>query len=310
MKMSSKLFKFSGETMGTRYGVQAYGKLTDGLANDVHQAVSEVDRQMTTWNNASQLMQLNATMVDEWRDLPSEICKVLAYAQFVQTESNGTFNIGVGKAVQRWGFGTGAHNFDDAKLIAALNHNSTKLSNCFEVEGKRARRIQDTQLDLSAIAKGFGVDEMIRVLKVHGIENAIASIDGEVRVIGDDQGEGWAIAIEAPLVGIRDIHGMIALSDCAVATSGDYRHFHDINGTRIGHSIDPNNARPTQSQLVSVTVIANTCMEADAWATALMVMGDIEGPAFARAHDITALFLTKAQDGLIVEVGVGSIFSQ
>ncbi|MBF3412189.1 FAD:protein FMN transferase [Burkholderia pseudomallei] len=168
-----------------------------------------------------------------------------------------------------------------------------------DVARGRARRLADVAFDLCGIAKGFGVDELARVLDRHGIGAWLVGIDGELRVRGcKPDGSPWAIALEAPDYDRRGAMGAIDLVDAAVATSGDYRHWADFGGERLSHTMDPRAGAPLRGDIASVTVVAPTCTDADAYATALMVLGAQAGRAHAERHGLDALFVVRDGDAL------------
>ncbi|MBO2956341.1 FAD:protein FMN transferase [Burkholderia pseudomallei] len=168
-----------------------------------------------------------------------------------------------------------------------------------DVARGRARRLADVAFDLCGIAKGFGVDELARVLDRHDIGAWLVGIDGELRARGcKPDGSPWAIALEAPDYDRRGAMGAIDLVDAAVATSGDYRHWADFGGERLSHTMDPRAGAPLRGDIASVTVVAPTCTDADAYATALMVLGAQAGRAHAERHGLDALFVVRDGDAL------------
>lgn len=168
-----------------------------------------------------------------------------------------------------------------------------------DVARGRARRLADVAFDLCGIAKGFGVDELARVLDRHDIGAWLVGIDGELRARGcKPDGSPWAIALEAPDYDRRGAMGAIDLVDAAVATSGDYRHWADFGGERLSHTMDPRAGAPLRGGIASVTVVAPTCTDADAYATALMLLGAQAGRAHAERHGLDALFVVRDGDAL------------
>lgn len=168
-----------------------------------------------------------------------------------------------------------------------------------DVARGRARRLADVAFDLCGIAKGFGVDELARVLDRHDIGAWLVGIDGELRARGcKPDGSPWAIALEAPDYDRRGAMGAIDLVDAAVATSGDYRHWADFGGERLSHTMDPRAGAPLRGGIASVTVVVPTCTDADAYATALMVLGAQAGRAHAERHGLDALFVVRDGDAL------------
>ena len=178
-----------------------------------------------------------------------------------------------------------------------------------EIEEGRLRKLAAVTLDLNGIAKGYGVDRLAATLDAFGITSYLVGIDGEMRASGlRPDSKPWSIAVEQPDYGRRLVHSVLVLEDAAVATSGDYRHWVEVKGRRLSHTMDPYRGAPLSTSPASVTVVGRTCAEADAWATALMVMGPDAGARLAAINQIDALFLIR-QDGDVIEAtGVGSLF--
>jgi thiamine biosynthesis lipoprotein len=158
--------------------------------------------------------------------------------------------------------------------------------------------VPDLYVDLSAIAKGYGVDRVAALLDTAGVEDYLVEIGGELLARGRNaRGEPWRIAVERPDPSGRTVQQVVALTDAALATSGDYRNFFEAGGTRYSHTIDPATGRPVTHDLASVTVLGADAMHADAHATALLVMGVDRGLRFARAAELAALFISRTGTG-------------
>ena len=156
----------------------------------------------------------------------------------------------------------------------------------------------DVSVDLSAFAKGYAVDEAAEMLITAGQASFLVEVGGELRMQGTNAaGEPWAIAVERPNVGERSVESVLHLTNTALATSGDYRNFYEFDGKRFSHTIDPRTARPVTHDGASVTVVAESAANADALATALLVMGPVDGLEFAAANDIAAFFLLRTDRG-------------
>ena len=318
-KMSSELHEHTapckrttlhGPTMGTRWSVSVDADTSvdlQALRQNLAAAVEQVDAQMSPWKPDSDLVRLNRAPVGEWVDLPAEILEVLDCALDVQSLSAGAFDPCVGALVDAWGFGA-VRDAPDAQAINAARQSVPDVANKrLELERLtgRARKHASIQLDLCGIAKGYGVDRMAKVLQQHGVRHALAALDGELRAVGAQaSGVPWAVALERPEAGRRAVHGVIELEDLAVATSGDYRHYLDVGDARIAHTMDARRCAPVNNAVASVTVLARTCMVADAWATALLVAGPNEGLAMAQRMRMDVLFLLRRAEGL-TQVGLG-----
>jgi thiamine biosynthesis lipoprotein len=299
-----------GRAMGTRWSatLDADDSLdVKALQHDLAAAVDQVDLQMSPWKLDSDLMRVNRAPVDAWVAVPAELLEVLACALEVQRQSAGAFDPCVGGLVNAWGFGVACDAPDANAIRIARQSKSLAAHACLELDSNagKVRKLAPLQLDLCGIAKGYAVDRMARVLQEHGVRHALAALDGELRAVGGQSGGlAWSVALESPEVGRRAVRGVIELEDLAVATSGDYRHFMEVGGTRLAHTMDPRRWAPVNNGVASVTVLARTCMQADAWGTALLVAGPGEGIAMAQRMGMDVLFLLRRGEGLI-ELGLG-----
>ncbi len=299
-----------GPAMGTRWSasVDVDASLDlEALRQDLAFAVQQVDAQMSPWKQQSDLLRLNRAPVNAWVDLPLEMLEVLACALDIHRLSAGAFDPCVGALVDAWGFGAVRDAPDAAAIHAARQAAPCPMHEGLELDraAGRARRRAPVQLDLCGIAKGYAVDRMASVLQRHGVRHALAALDGELRAVGSQAGGApWAVALESPEAERRAVRGVLALQDLAVATSGDYRHCLEVGAARLAHTMDARRAAPVNNAVASVTVLARSCMEADAWATALLVAGPGEGLALAQRRGLEALFLLRRPEGL-VEMGLG-----
>jgi FAD:protein FMN transferase len=296
-------YSLHGATMGTRYSAVFYACQPLALAPlgaSLFAAVDQVDRQMSTWNPASDLCRLNGAPVDTWVAVPAPLAQVLAAGLLVGRQSNGAFDMGVGQLVEDWGFGPAqqAPSPQRAALHGAAYHPAGEALE-LDQAGRRVRKLAPVALDLSGIAKGYGVDRLAHCLDGWGIERYLVGIDGEMRARSEKpDGGAWTVAIEKPAYGRREVGGVMELHDTAIATSGDYRRWVDVAGTRYAHTMHPGLRQPVANRLAAVSVLAPTCMLADAWATALMVLGPADGVALARERGMDALFVLRDGDRL------------
>lgn len=299
-----------GPTMGTRWSAQFHAPPTLDVAAvqaALQQAVDTVDRQMSTWRPDSDLMALNRAAVGSTMLAPKELARVLRLGLAIGRASGGAFDIGMGDAVQAWGFGPQAT--DPARIRGALHAARRPAHDCIEVLDQLVHKRRAITLDLNGIAKGYAVDRLAETLQAFDLHAGLVGIDGELRALGlRPDGEAWTIAIEAPEHDRRTSHSVLALQDAAVATSGDYRHWVEVGGRRLSHTMDPRRGAPLAASPASVTVIAPTGAEADAWATALMVTGVEKGLALAGREGLSALFLLRAADGSVQSRGCGPLF--
>ena len=301
----------NGPTMGTRWSALFHmpPQFDPGpVAAAMAAAMAEVDAQMSTWKPDSALMRLNAAPPQVWVAVPRRLMAVLDTALAVGRASGGAFDIAVGDVVSAWGFGPAVA--DQVAIGAALGGNRPCAGKILELDpdSGRVRKHAPLTLDLSGIAKGYGVDRLAEVAQGFGITGALVAIDGELRAIGlQPDGAAWTVAVERPDHAAREPSAIVGLQDAAIATSGDYRHWVDVGKRRLSHTMDPARGAPLLASPASVTVVAATCMAADAWATALMVLGCATGAEMARGQGLDALFLDR-EGGQFRQTTVGRLF--
>ncbi|MBS0565226.1 MAG: FAD:protein FMN transferase [Proteobacteria bacterium] len=298
--------------MGTRWSALFHARPgfdSAPLRAALQAAVDEVDAEMSTWKPGSDLMRINAGPVGVWLPAPRGLVTVLGLGLRIGRASGGAFDIGMGDAVAAWGFG--ADEADGGRIRRALAAPRRPAHEVLELDParRRLRKAAPVTLDLNGIAKGHGVDRLAGALAAFGIGAGLVGIDGELRAVGlRPDGQPWTIAIEEPDPARRAPHSVLALQDAAVATSGDYRHRVTLAGRTLSHTMDPRRAAPLDAPPASVTVVAPTCAEADAFATALMVLGPVEGADLARRLGLDALFLLR-EGGAIRPLAVGALFA-
>lgn len=313
MKTSTDLRRhaLNGPTMGTRWSALFYaGHYLDPecLCSALQAAVAEIDDQMSTWKRDSDLARINRAPVGEWIEVPEHLLEVLHLGLAIGRASGGAFDASLGDAVTAWGFGPEAAAAGRIRSAMAAKRNPAWKT--LDIEDGRLRKREPVTLDLNGIAKGYGVDRLAETLADFGVTAFLTGIDGEMRAAGlRPDGQPWTIAIEQPDHGRRAVHSVLALHDGAVATSGDYRHWVEVRGRRLSHTVDPGRGAPLLAPPASVTVIAPTCAQADAWATALMVAGPEAGPSLAERHALNALFLLRDEAGSVRSQPVGRLFS-
>lgn len=298
----------SGRTMGTTYNVKYHPTPNTPTVKDlqieVDALLAEINHTMSTYDPESELSHFNRLRTTDWVPASASLRAVLKAALEIGAQSEGAFDITVGPLVNLWGFGPEVHpdRVPPERDIAAARARSglDKITLSDTLSAIRKRR-PDVFLDLSGIAKGYGVDRVAERMTAHGIDHYMVEIGGEIRVRGLKERETpWRIAIEKPLPGERSVHTILALSDISLATSGNYRNFFEIAGRRYSHTIDPTTGWPIDNHLVSVTVLADTSMRADAWATAFQVLGPERGMAIAERINLPVLFVIE-RDGQFEE---------
>jgi len=288
-----------GKTMGTTYQVKISGDLASpaALKKDIDALLAEINLKMSTYIADSEISRFNRSKSTEWRLISNATLEVLKKALEVHSQSAGAFDITIGPLVNLWGFGPEKHadeKPDPAAIDAARRSSGMNLLEIDAPHRKIRKLHPDVRIDLSAIAKGYGVDQVALLLKKRNIHNFLVEIGGEISAQGHkNNGQPWIVAIERAVDSARQAQQLLPLSGLALATSGSYRNYFEENGVRYSHTIDPATGWPINHTLVSVSVAAADCMSADAWATALMVLGPDKGRKAAEQHNIAALFIEK-----------------
>lgn len=314
-KPEQQIWEISGPIFGTRYHISVVMEddqiRLQQLAGGIEQVLDGVDAAMSTWREDSELSRFNSLPdQSDWTALSVPLYTVLLEAETVSALTDGAFDVTIGPVVNLWGFGPDARPDkvpDEATLARILDrtgHEKIELRD--QPPGIRTSETQ--YLDLSAIAKGFGVDEVGRYLVAEGISSYLVEIGGEVRVGGrKPDGSAWRLAIETPGDAAEQVNRIVALGGAlavdsvrnyrALATSGDYRNYYEFNGQRYSHTLDPQTGKPITHNLASVTVIAENCMRADALATGFTVMGFKDAMALAVRQNIPAYFIVRGEAG-------------
>jgi len=298
------VWSFSGPTMGTQYNVKVVADELDddaklAIHTTIRSVVDRVNSAMSTYDPGSEVSVFNREEVGTLA-VSEPVASVVEAALEVAEASGGAFDVTVGPLVDAWGFGaTGPESLPTDQEIRTLRQRVgwRKLSVDLEA-GTISKAVSGLRIDLSAIAKGYAVDQVLLELNDVGYEDVMVEIGGEVRTSGKNpQQTVWQIGVERPDSIARRAGQVIALNEGALATSGDYRNFYEIDGRRISHTIDPRSGRPIEHRLASVSVVAPTCMMADAWATALNVLGPDGGLQTAEAQGLAAYFIVREEDG-------------
>lgn len=298
------VIELRGHTMGTTYSVKVSGRRSEEELASLQAAISErlerVNALMSTYLPDSELSRFNAATSTDWFPVSDELAGLVEEAHGISLLSGGAFDVTVGPIVNLWGFGPDEvppGPPDEAAIEAASERTGYRKLDVRRAPPALRKSRPDIYVDLSAIAKGYGVDQLADLLERNGIDSYLVEIGGEVRGRGlKPGGEPWRVAVEVPDPAAREVYRVITLGDAAMATSGDYRNFYERDGRRYSHTIDPATGRPVTHALASVTVIDTECARADALATALLVLGPDRGLALAESGGIAALLITREGD--------------
>lgn len=309
----TKQYTLTGQTMGTSYHIkiihsQLDDKKLDEIQTEIDLVLKVVNQQMSTYIPDSEISKFNNFKSTNEFQVSDEFFKVLRKAVEVYNLSDGAFDITVNPLVTLWGFGNVSSKFEQPnqiKISQALKQIGT--NNLILIDSLYIKKqIPELQIDLSAIAKGYGVDAVAKTLNKINILNYMVEIGGEVLTKGLNlRGLKWGIGVDKPTLRnltSRILQDTLYISNIAVATSGDYRNFFEYENKIYSHTINPKTGYPVTHHLASATILAPTCMEADAIATAVMVMGVEEGLKLLESlENVEGLLIERLDEGKFKE---------
>lgn len=296
----------TGRTMGTTFMIKIsdatlpVGTNADTLEQRINDILTEVNRQMSTYLPDSEISQFNRSRSTDWFQVSSDFASVVQQGLEISDMTGGAFDITVGPLVNLWGFGPenrpqrvpSEEEIEQAQRLTGYGRIAVRMS-----PPAIKKEIPQLYCDLSAIAKGFGVDEIAGYLDNLGVQNYMAEIGGEVRAKGLNPAEQpWQIGVESP-DNPTGIDKIVSISGGALATSGDYFNYFEQDGVRYSHTIDPRTGLPITHKLASVTVIHDSCTMADGLATAINVLGPQAGFEFAQEQELAVYMIVREGDG-------------
>lgn len=283
--------------MDTIISLDLFGRDAENALSLCTEKIQQLERSLSVTHAESVLSQVNRAQAEDTA-LPDDVNTLLSLALSYAEKTNGFFDPTIYPAVLAWGFTTDTHHVLDTAACAALlpRIDFTKVSHDETIQSVRLPA--DMMLDFGAIAKGFAADELVSILKELEITSAKLDLGGSLYLLGKkENNQPWRVGIQVPKAECADYLAVIAVSDCAVVTSGGYQRFFEENGTVYPHILDPRTAAPAQTNLASVTIVAPSGTYCDALSTALFVMGLEDAVQFWRQHaDFDAIFIDTSDN--------------
>lgn len=300
----------TGETMGTSYRLVLSGQLNQfesaSLQSDVDQALNRLEDQMSTWRPESELSRFNYSSSTDWFPVSHDTAFVVSKAKQIWEISNGAFDPTVAPLIKLWHF---AEDPGEQSLPSDSDIEQAKTAIGFAEIDVRLdppallKKRPELQLNLSAIAKGYAVDLVAKLLTERVSGGHLVEIGGEMRSFGRKaDGSSWTAGIEIPDAMPRQIQAALHLDDQSLATSGDYRNYFEVDGQRYSHTIDPATGWPVTHNLTSVSVLADDCLTADALATAIEVLGPERGMKLAEQENVAIYQIIRSDSGFDIRV--------
>ncbi|MEM8957368.1 MAG: FAD:protein FMN transferase [Pseudomonadota bacterium] len=301
-----KLLSVTGETMGTTYSVTTVGgpEALDeaALTAAIDAALAQVNGAMNNWDPASEVSRFNSDETTDMVEISEDFAAVMAASDHIHDRSGGAFDVTLAPLIELWGFGPRTPDSpvpSDAEIAAAMRHvGQGELLTLGEASPTLTKSDPAVSVNLSAIAKGYGVDAVARAIAALGVPSYLVEIGGDLAARGTNpMGEVWQIGIERPEPGGRTVQQIVRVPDLGLATSGDYRNYFEEDGVRYSHIIDATTGRPITHQTASVTVLADNAMLADGWATALLALGSARAMEIAEEEGLAVFAIDRAPDG-------------
>lgn len=301
--------RFHGSTMGTSYNV-TLPLLPEELSKEEIQQkfealLADINQEMSTYQADSVISRFNRSESTDWYPVSASFVRVSQTALELSRLTEGAYDVTVAPLIELWGFGNNdtEDSAPDQKSIDLALEQTGYQKLFLQTDPYAIRKsVASISIDFSSIAKGYGVDVLSDYLDSLGVSDYLVEIGGELRASGkNSRREWWQIAVESPNSGERSIQRIIGLKDVSVATSGDYRNYFEQDGKRYSHIIDAATGKPVNHDLASVSVLADTSMLADGWATALMLLGEKKGYALAAKEGLAAYFIYRKEGGFLTQ---------
>ncbi|MFT6154628.1 MAG: thiamine biosynthesis lipoprotein [Bermanella sp.] len=295
---SIEMQSIKGRTMGTGYSIlwpaQTPSINIEAIRQKAEELLININSQMSTYQPDSEISVFNSSAAPHSQVISDDFAQVMALSIKLNLDTDGYFDVSVGPLVNLWGFGPDKNPVSKPSDQVINNTLANIGLNAIALEQGKLSKNGLRYIDLSAIAKGYAVDQLAKLLNSQGVDSYLVEIGGEMRAKGLKPGaEPWKVAIESPNFSQRKVHKILPVTDVAIATSGDYRNFFELDGKHYSHSINPKTGYPVEHSLASVTIIAEQCAHADALATAMLVMGMEKAKEYVLKNDIKAYMIVR-----------------
>ena len=301
--------QLKGNTMGTYYLIQVIDVPIElkikNIELEIKDTLKKANKILSNWDKNSEISIINKTFKTTAIKISDELNEVFKSAKEINAKSNGFFDLTLDPIIELWGFGYKNKQMqkipkdNQIKSVLSLIGQKSFLKMNF-ANNELTKRNKDIKINLSSIAKGYGIDLIGKKLDQLGIDNYIINIGGDILTKGyNSKKENWVIGIENPNLKEKLIKEIVNLTNKGLATSGDYKNFFTKNGKRYSHIISPKTGKPITHSTKSVTVIHENSMKADGWATAFLALGSLEGLKIANKEKIAVLFIDEIDNKLI-----------
>ncbi len=300
--------RLGGETMGTSWSIKLYSPISDEqfslISTESIDMLADLNQKLSTYKQDSEITRFNLSSELGWQPVSDEFATLVEKALLISELSQGAFDITVSPLVDLWGFSKDEKEtmaFPSADEIARVKATTGYRYLQVRKQPPALKKVlPELHIDLSAIAKGYAADRLATMLEAHGVINYLAEVGGELKASGISKAlRPWLVGVEKPVPGWREIMRAVEVRGNGVGTSGDYRNFIEINGTRYSHTIDPRSGMPTVYKGASVTVITESALAADAWATAFFILPKDEALRLSEQHQLGIYYVEQSEDGFV-----------
>ena len=292
-----RLPEAGGPTMGTAWHLLLARGDARAASQMVQSRLDELEGMFTNWREDSAVSQFNASRSTDWQPVPRELAEVMVFAQRLSRDTNGAFDVTASPLIELWGFGVkkSTHAIPPDESIAAARARVGWQKVEAKLDPPMLRKTQaDVEINVSGLVEGYAVDDLVQRLREAGHTNFLLDVGGELYASGmKPDGTPWQVGVQQPDAEKGVVTGAVPLQDKALSTSGTYQQFFEVEGKRYAHVLDARTGCPVTHTLVSVSVIADSCFEADSWTTALLILGLKEGKGTAERLGIDALFMEE-----------------
>ena len=301
--------------MGTSYNIKiiAPARKTDKvfIQKKINEVLKDINRSMSVFDKTSEISLFNKALNSQAVKISNDFFEVLLKGEKIYSLTKGGWDATAGPLVKIWGFGTRSDIVEPPaeneilKKLGSTGYDNIVLDNEKKTVTKKKAGVY---LDLGSIAKGYGVDKVSGLLESLGYKNFMVEIGGEIYVSGRNiKNEAWKLGINKPVKnsGRAEIITIVSLSDMAVATSGTYRNYRDMEGNEFSHIINPATGKPVKTNIVSITIISKDCTFADGLATGMFVMGKKEALKLCEELDNTECMIIEKDDEFTITYSKG-----
>ena len=305
-KKSAQVFEFEGQAQGTSYHIRYSGAEQVDIKSKVDQQLANFDKIFSNYRPDSDISRFNQETSGDWFPVDADLVRLVELSNRISKQSAGAFDITVGALIKVWGFGPFKRETKVLPSDATIAE-AKKLVDYRRLLSRRKppalkKTLRGLNIDLSGVAQGYSVDKIAAFLDELGLRNYLVEIGGEIKTRGQKQtGIDWELLVESPSLEPGEIGTLVHARGLGLTTSGDYREYFEKDGKRYSHTIDPRSGRPIEHKLASVTVIAQTAAEADAWDTALMVLGPEESRKIVQGKALSAFLVLHDGSGFLSE---------